>query len=280
MLPLPVLGLIALAVAVHHAERFTNQSWFWRSGLWYRANSDQTIHGDSRFLELFLKYDGTVQVTSMEGSWDSFEQYLASVHGEVWSVAVIRCDSFWCVFVPFFRRSEFTIGYERLSAGRNVYALTNEVRRITEYLNSEQSGRPGIAIRKFMESNRIAPGSHVRYTILWGYAALNATMLASLLLAPWWVQSWLGLPASLRFRRNFPRCRCVSCSYSLKALASSNSPSRCPECGTLNPPRPNSIPAQPSSPNSPPAPSSSRAPSEQSAPPPPGPPATTQSPPR
>jgi hypothetical protein len=92
------------------------------------------------------------------------------------------------------------------------------------------------------------------------------------------VPAWYRRLRRRRASRALVRGFCPVCNYDIAACAASGLAFRCPECGTLNPPRP--PPAQPSSPNSPPAPSSSRAPSEQSAPPPPGPPATTQSPPR
>lgn len=271
MLPLPVFGLVAFLVAAHHAERFTDESWFWRSGLWYGRHPTHTGEFDSFDLTLFLKHDGTIRATSMDGSWDALERYLTNPDGQVWSVNAFRYDSFRCVIVPSLRRSEFTVKIES-SEGGSDHPLPDAISRITAYLESPASGDEGIALRRWLRTDRIRTGQYVRYDVMWGYALLNATMLALLLLVPLSIRAWFRVPAWLRYRRNRGRGLCVSCSYSLAAIAANTVPPRCPECGTLNPPR--------SSAPSPPAPSSSPAPSAQSAPPPPTPPATAQSPPR
>lgn len=286
LLPVPFLLAGCLAVMLRVGEPYHEFSVLWRILAPHPRIAAPKASSD--YLVCFVSIGGEVEVIPEEGSWDALDRALARLDGDVWVVSAERKRRWPSLMVPSFevRDDKFLIHLLSPSYGpggppakhgteADYLAMKSTLR--TWVLESTESTAKMIRSRVHRDS--ITSGTSTSRQPLWNHILLNAASLACLLLLWPSVTSWRSLFQRATFSRRSRVGMCVQCAYALN-LTTGSAFKTCPECGTLNPPRPNPPPPQPSSPNSPPAPSSSPTPSEQSAPPPPEPPATTQSPPR
>jgi hypothetical protein len=273
LLPVPFVAFVLFAVALARSYEYRHHSLAWLAidRVW-NIPSRMTQPPFASLLCL-VSESGRVDVIAEEGSWDAIEAALRRGGGSLWLVTATRGSTFHSIVVPSFERvrSRCVIAPAVNSSDppdeHAIGALRFWIQRSSELAAKD--------VRRIAHSQAILQETHTELRPLWGNIALNAGLLALLLLLPFSAVAWSNVARYRRFRHRVSAGLCVHCKYMISAPGA-DAPQTCPECGTLNPPSP--IPPQPSSHSSPPAPSSSPTPSEQSAPPPPEPPATTQSP--
>lgn len=259
LLPVPFVAFVLFAVALARSYEYRHHSLAWLAidRVW-NIPSRMTQSPFASLLCL-VSESGRVDVIAEEGSWDAIEAALRRGGGSLWLVTATRGSTFHSIVVPSFERvrsrcviapavnssdppDEHAIGALRFWIQRSSEPAAKDVRRIAH-------------------PQAILQGEHVEHRPLWGNIALNAGLVALLALVPVSVTAWLNVLRARRFRHRLELGACVQCTYSMSDHATYG-PAKCPECGTLNPPRPNSNPPQPSSPSSPSAPSISPVPFE------------------
>ncbi len=279
LLPVPIVLAACFAAMLQVGEKYHEHSLFWRIVASERFRPRPTVN--SLHIMCFVEYAGKV-TTLKDDSFDVLDHALARTDGDVWVVNANQKRRWPCLMIPSFEIHEDTIQVGRLSPSYGP-VVSPEVKRkhedsdknrdamqaaLESWLLRSDDSEPRL-LRASFRSEAITKGEHVSRRPLWSHIALNSGGLGGLVLLPWSIVTWRRCFQRMAFFRRSLAKSCVCCSYSLSNTANST-PTRCPECGTLNPPPMASAAHSSSSP----------APSAQSAQSPPAPPATTQSPPQ
>jgi hypothetical protein len=236
LLAVPFVFVLCAFLGFQHARRFMDESWWWRETPFYPRHPIST--GPSitdHSLKCFVPKSGEVSLVSEDVSWDTLSEVLARRDGAVWVVDIELESTFRCLIVPSFER--FTarlLIYPAIDNPDNFDQADEE--RVRQWMI--QDGGEAMCFLRTKEGLDLIRTSELSMMRpLWGYILINAGIFGGILLLPWSIVAWCALANRRRYLARLKTAACVSCRYDLAAQDRTQI-SRCPECGTLNPPRP------------------------------------------